>query len=90
MLHRNNGLQRWKEGPCSVIQVSGTGLSGMTPELLARASALPFKKKLKWFRQCRDKLRVPWEQGHKKIRIDRSNILYESMANFQRFKKWYL
>ena len=59
----------------------------MTPELLARASALPFKKKLKWFRQCRDKLRVPWEQGHKKIRIDRSNILYESMANFQRFKK---
>ena len=71
----------------AVIQVSGTGLSGMTPELLARASALPFKKKLKWFRQCRDKLRVPWEQGHKKIRIDRSNILYESMANFQRFKK---
>ena len=56
----------------AVIQVSGTGLSGMTPELLARASALPFKKKLKWFRQCRDKLRVPWEQGHKKIRIDRS------------------
>ena len=28
------------------IEVSGTGLSGMTPELLARASALPFKKKL--------------------------------------------
>ena len=24
MLHRNNGLHRWKEGPCSVIQVSGT------------------------------------------------------------------
>jgi hypothetical protein len=71
----------------AVIEVSGTGLSGMTPELLARASALPFKKKLKWFRQCRDKLRVPWEQGHKKIRITRSNILYESMANFQRFKK---
>ena len=24
MLHRNNGLQRWNEGPCSVIHVSGT------------------------------------------------------------------
>lgn len=71
----------------AVIEVEGTGLSGMTPELLARASALPFKKKLKWFRQCRDKLRVPWERGHKKIRVRRDNILVESKEIFQTFKK---
>lgn len=71
----------------AAIEVDGTGLSGMTPELLARASALPFKKKLKWFRQCRDKLRVPWEVGHKKIRVSRDNILYDSLLYFQKFKK---
>ena len=32
----------------AAIEVGGTGLRGMTPELLHRASALPFKKKLRW------------------------------------------
>jgi hypothetical protein len=59
----------------------------MTPELLQRASALPFKKKLKWFRQCRDKLRIPWRNGHVKIRVNRDNLLHESFTNFQRAKK---
>jgi len=71
----------------AAIDVGGTGLRGMTPELLHRASALPFKKKLKWFRQCRDKLKVAWEYGHVKVRVNRENILYDSLTNFQRAKK---
>jgi hypothetical protein len=71
----------------AAIEVGGTGLRGMTPELLHRASALPFKKKLKWFRQCRDKLKVAWEYGHVKVRVNRTSILHDSLMNFQRAKK---
>ena len=71
----------------AAIDVGGTGLRGMTPELLHRASALPFKKKLKWFRQCRDKLKIEWEYGHVKVRVNRESILYDSLRHFQKIKK---
>ncbi len=71
----------------AAIDVGGTGLNGMTPELLHRASALPFKKKLRWFRQCRDKLKIDWQYGHVKVRVSRDNLLYDSNQSFQKIKK---
>jgi hypothetical protein len=56
-----NGSLSFVSAHEAAIDVGGTGLNGMTPELLHRASALPFKKKLHWFRQCRDKLKIDWQ-----------------------------
>ena len=44
MLHRNNGLQRWKEGPCSVIQVSGTSCWIVNKTSLLKVSAVNVRK----------------------------------------------
>jgi hypothetical protein len=39
---------------------------------------LPFSKKLAWFRQETSRLRVPWEQAHKKITVRRRHLLEDS------------
>ena len=44
MLHRNNGLRRWKEGPCSVIQVSGTSCWIVNKTSLLKVSATNVRK----------------------------------------------
>lgn len=53
---------------------------------LPRVSKEPFGKKLKWFRKQIEKLKVPWEKGHQKIKVRRSNLLEDATAAFMKVK----
>lgn len=43
---------------------------------------LPFQQKVDWLKNQFLALRVPWEEGHIKIRVRRSNLLQDAMDAF--------
>lgn len=53
---------------------------------LPRVSKEPFGKKLTWFRQQIEKMKVPWEEGRQKIKVRRSNLLEDATTAFMKLK----
>jgi E3 ubiquitin ligase SMURF1/2/E3 ubiquitin-protein ligase NEDD4 len=45
---------------------------------------LPFSKKLSWFREEINRLRVPWDVAHKKITVSRRNLLEDSASQIMK------
>lgn len=61
--------------------VEGTRINFHT---LSRGAQLPFDKKVEFFRQQCNSIRVPWEKGHMEIRVRRSQLLSDSLMAFER------
>lgn len=53
---------------------------------LPRMSKQAFGKKLKWFRQQIEKIKVPWEGGHCKVSVRRSHLLEDATNGFMKLK----
>jgi len=47
---------------------------------------LPFSKKLTWFRQQIDYLRIPWERTHQTVSVDRRQLLEESTQQLMQMR----
>jgi hypothetical protein len=46
---------------------------------LARVATLPFQQKVDWLKTQFNAVRIPWEEGHIKLKVRRSNVLQDSM-----------
>lgn len=53
----------------------------MYPDIIKGRS---FQEKLYWFRLNIERLRISWEQGSEKIKVDRSNILMSSKQQLEK------
>lgn len=56
--------------------VKGTNVSYSE---LSKVAAQPFQQKVEWLKQQFSAIRVPWEEGHMRIKIRRSNIVQDSV-----------
>ena len=58
-----------------------TSVKGTTIDYseLNRVAALPFQQKEQWLRTQFAALRVPWEEGHIKLKVRRASVLQDSM-----------
>ena len=54
---------------------------------LARHVTAPFQTKEAWFRNQVQQLQVPWEEGHIRINVRRSNLLVDAMEAVESVKK---
>jgi E3 ubiquitin-protein ligase NEDD4 len=54
---------------------------------LASHVSSPFQKKEAWFRSQISQLQVPWEDGHIRINVRRSNLLVDAMEALESVKK---
>lgn len=54
---------------------------------LARHVGAPFQTKEAWFRGQISQLQVPWEEGHIRINVRRSNLLVDAMEAIESVKK---
>ena len=59
--------------------VEGTQI---TYTVLSDIAGKPFSEKEKWLKEQFNLLRTPWEEGHMKIKIRRSNLLEDAVACF--------
>lgn len=49
---------------------------------LSTAAQLPFQQKVEWLKNQFSALRVPWEDGHIKVKLRRSNLLNDAIDAF--------
>lgn len=56
--------------------------TALTAREVLQVSLFPFKEKQSWFQEQLKKLRVPWDQGHVKLRVKRSSLLQDSYMVF--------
>lgn len=52
-------------------------------EELNRVAQLPFQEKVKWLQQQFSNIRIPWEEGHIKIRVRRNSLLVDAMEGWE-------
>ena len=55
-------------------------------QALREAAALPFQRKLQWFRHQARSLQIPWAQGHTKVRVRRTYLLQDAYDAFRQLK----
>jgi hypothetical protein len=67
--------------------VDSSCLPAFFTQVLLSGAALPFDKKVEFFRSHLSTLRVPWEKGHMEIRVRRSNLLNDSLIAFESVSK---
>ena len=79
-LHPDGRMQfkEYREADAALAS-RGYEISKEDLEVLEQVAALPFKDKYTWFLEQTAALIKPWEDGHLKMRINRENILVESM-----------
>eukprot|EP00941_MAST-03F_sp_MAST-3F-sp1_P003148 g3148.t1 len=75
----------WIPANQAEIRLHIPGLSIDFQELRA-ATALPFRRKLQWFRHQVKRMAVEWSQGHVKVRVRRSHLLQDSYDAFRKLK----
>jgi hypothetical protein len=67
---------------------SSTLVDGRTMAIdIAKHVNAPFQTKEAWFRGKVSGLQIPWEEGHIRINIRRSNLLVDAMEAFESIKK---
>ena len=76
------GLVPAQEATASTL-VNGRSLA----QDLARHVTAPFQTKEAWFRGQISQLQVPWEEGHIRINVRRSNLLVDAMEAVMSVKK---
>lgn len=71
-------FKEYREADAS-LACRGYEISNDDLEILEQVAALPFKDKYAWFLEQTSALIKPWEDGHLKMKVNRNNILVESM-----------
>jgi len=54
---------------------------------VAKNVAEVYQNKEAWFRNEVQKIQIPWEEGHVRINVRRSNLLVDAMEAFESVKK---
>ncbi|CAM9132689.1 unnamed protein product [Chrysoparadoxa australica] len=60
--------------------------ASLTFQHLSKVSTLPFPRKMAWFHQQCDVLRIPWDVEHQHIKVRRSALLEDSMRALMTIK----
>lgn len=64
---------------CIASTVKGTSINYQE---ISNISRLPFQQKVDWLKNQFTSLRVPWEEGHMKIRVRRDELLEDAITAF--------
>uniref|UniRef100_A0A7S1FKF4 HECT-type E3 ubiquitin transferase n=1 Tax=Corethron hystrix TaxID=216773 RepID=A0A7S1FKF4_9STRA len=62
--------------PTSVKTYQGVEVANY--DMLAKAQPLTYEKKVIWFRQYCQKLRIPWAKGHVEVKVNRDDLLEDA------------
>ena len=77
----------WYEAMGRPVDMHMSGATAkLTAEDLRKMSGAPFATKLEWFRQHVAHMRVPWDRGHVKVRVRRSQLLETAFEQFSQLK----
>jgi len=76
----SNGNFEVKFSPASEysIETSVKG-TGVNYQELTSVALVPFQQKVDWLRNQFSALRIPWEEGHIKIKVRRSSLMQDAM-----------
>ena len=77
---------------CAMVKACDYGICTSVPgtsvnyQELAKISGGAFEAKVEWLKKKFDEIRIPWEEGHVKIRVHRASVLMDALDAFLSIK----